>query len=161
MASWESLSRCARSGGMRLITFAAWSVGVVRCWMCAGVTERSCGTRWKPLTGTAPCPSLCVVPLCRPSVLPLCVLLFCRLMTQPRGYKSCCHTNLWPHDGTPPLRPPSVSQANVREAARDYKKLTAVTKELAQQEAELESRGYQVGAAWGGWVMRVCVGGAW
>ncbi|KAL4858840.1 Thermostable carboxypeptidase 1 [Chlorella vulgaris] len=34
-------------------------------------------------------------------------------------------------------------QATVREAARDYKKLTAVPKELAQREAELESKGYQ------------------
>lgn len=34
-------------------------------------------------------------------------------------------------------------RANVREAARDYRKLTAVPKELAQREAELESRGYQ------------------
>ncbi|KAI7846262.1 hypothetical protein COHA_000242 [Chlorella ohadii] len=34
-------------------------------------------------------------------------------------------------------------QATVREAARDYRKLTAVPKELAQREAELESRGYQ------------------
>ncbi|KAL4428286.1 hypothetical protein ABPG75_002375 [Micractinium tetrahymenae] len=33
--------------------------------------------------------------------------------------------------------------ANVREAARDYKKLTAISKDLAQREAELESRGYQ------------------
>lgn len=33
----------------------------------------------------------------------------------------------------------------MREAARDYRKLTAVPKELAQREAELESRGYQVG----------------
>jgi hypothetical protein len=32
----------------------------------------------------------------------------------------------------------------VREAARDYRKVTAVTKELAQREAELESEGYQV-----------------
>ena len=32
----------------------------------------------------------------------------------------------------------------MREAARDYRKLTAVPKELAQREAELESRGYQV-----------------
>lgn len=36
--------------------------------------------------------------------------------------------------------------ATVREAVRDYKKLTAVPKEMAQKEAELESRGYQ------GWV---------
>lgn len=33
-------------------------------------------------------------------------------------------------------------QANVREAARDYRKLTAVSKELAQREAQLESRGW-------------------
>lgn len=45
----------------------------------------------------------------------------------------------------PPLLPrcPAAPQANVREAARDYKKATAVPKELAQKEAELESRGYQ------------------
>ncbi|PSC70957.1 Carboxypeptidase Taq [Micractinium conductrix] len=34
-------------------------------------------------------------------------------------------------------------RATVREAARDYKKVTAVTKEMAQREAELESEGYQ------------------
>lgn len=37
----------------------------------------------------------------------------------------------------------AYQQATVREAARDYGKLTAVPKELAQREAELESRGYQ------------------
>ena len=37
----------------------------------------------------------------------------------------------------------------MREAARDYGKLTAVPKELAQREAELESRGYQVRRGWG------------
>ena len=35
----------------------------------------------------------------------------------------------------------ALAQAVVREAARDYKKATAVTKDLAQREAELESRG--------------------
>lgn len=41
--------------------------------------------------------------------------------------------------------PPSCpAQANVREAVRDYRKLTAVPKDLAQREAELESHGYQV-----------------
>lgn len=38
----------------------------------------------------------------------------------------------------------SLTKATVREAARDYKKVTAVTKEMAQREAELESEGYQV-----------------
>lgn len=41
--------------------------------------------------------------------------------------------------------PSGQPQATVREAARDYRKLTAVPKELAQKEAELESRGYQAG----------------
>ena len=40
----------------------------------------------------------------------------------------------------------AYQQATVREAARDYRKATAITKELASREAELESRGYQ------GWV---------
>ncbi|GAB4814416.1 hypothetical protein N2152v2_001462 [Parachlorella kessleri] len=37
----------------------------------------------------------------------------------------------------------AFQQANIREAARDYKKVTAVTKDIAQKEAELESHGYQ------------------
>lgn len=56
--------------------------------------------------------------------------------------------------------PSVLLQATVREAARDYKKLTAVPKELAQREAELESKGYQVEAE-SVWLHRIgagCVG---
>lgn len=50
-----------------------------------------------------------------------------------------------PHLAAPTM--PGPLQANVREAARDYRKLTAISKDLAQREAELESRGYQVRAS--------------
>jgi len=33
----------------------------------------------------------------------------------------------------------------VREAAREFRKVTAIPKSMAQRKAELESRGYQVG----------------